>query len=111
VQQLTNGFEKAIEYNDYTDQGGMRAAMIIIGTHTFLDHFLLGTGIGNTMQDANKYSKELGLKTRNMHEFADYHNIFINIAAQLGVIGIVLLLMMFYTLFKTKFLSKEYDAI
>ena len=111
VHQLTNGFEKAIYHNDYTDQGGMRAAMIIIGTHTFLDHFFLGTGIGNTMKDANKYSKELGLKTRDMNEFADYHNIFINIAAQLGIIGIVLLLTMFYTLFKTKFISKEYEAI
>jgi len=111
VEQLTNGFQKAIYHNDYTDQGGMRTAMIIIGTYTFLNNFALGTGIGNTMKDANKYSKELGLKTRDMNEFADYHNIFINIAAQLGVIGIVLLLTMFYILFKTKFISQEYDAI
>ena len=111
VHQLTNGFEKAIYHNDYTDQGGMRAAMIIIGTHTFVDHFILGTGIGNTMKDANKYSQELSMTTRDMHIFADYHNIFINTAAQLGIIGIVLLLTLFYTLFKTKFISKEYSAI
>jgi O-antigen ligase len=111
IHQFEKGIEKVFTKQDYTDQGGMRAAMWIIGAHTFVDNPLIGTGIGNEMRDANACASKLHMKTKDMNGFADYHNIFINIAAQLGIIGLTLLLNMLYRLYRLEFKTKEYAIL
>ncbi|ADN08337.1 O-antigen ligase family protein [Sulfurimonas autotrophica] len=108
IHQLQSGLHKAIDKKDYTDQGGMRIVMIKIGTETFLDNFIKGTGIGNVMKDANIYSAKNHYKTRDMHIFGDFHNVFINTAAQLGILGLIILLAIFYSLLSLKFKTKQY---
>jgi len=111
VHQFENGIEKIVKNSDYTGQGGMRAAMWIIGSHVFMDHPLTGAGIGNEMKHANNYAKELGLHTRDMNLFPDYDNLFINVPAQLGIFGLILLLLIFYSLFRLPFKTKQYYAL
>ncbi|MFT5661978.1 MAG: O-antigen ligase [Sulfurimonas sp.] len=108
VHQLEKGFNKAIYEKDYTDQGGMRISMIMIGTQTFFDNFVLGTGIGNVMKDANHYSTVNNYKTRDMNMFADFHNVFINISVQLGIFGLLIILSIFYSIFTLKIKTREY---
>ncbi|WP_434580904.1 O-antigen ligase family protein [Sulfurimonas sp. NW15] len=111
VHQFKNGIEKIVEENDYRDQGGMRAAMWIIGINVFIDNPITGTGIGNVMKEANEYAEKYDLKTRDMNVFADYDNVFINIPAQLGIIGLVLLLLIFYSLLRLSFETRQYFAL
>ncbi len=111
VHQFEKGISKIIHDNDYTGQGGMRAALWIVGTEVFMDNPINGVGIGNVMKDANYYASQHSFKTKDMNFFADYHNVFINIAAQLGLIGLVLLLLIFYALIKLKFKTKQYKVL
>lgn len=108
VHQLEVGLTKALYEKDYTDQGGMRISMILIGTETFFDNFLLGTGIGNVMKDANYYSTINNYKTRDMSIFTDFHNVFINISAQLGILGLLVVLLIFYSVFTIKIKERKY---
>ena len=111
VHQFEQGISKIIENDDYTGQGGMRAAMWIIGSEVFLDNPIIGTGIGNVMKDANHYASLHSFKTRDMRMFADYHNVFVNVAAQLGIIGLLLILLIFYALFTLQFKTKQYQVL
>jgi len=111
IHQFEKGISKMVYENDFRDQGGMRAAMWIVGTDVFRDNFLVGTGIGNVMHDANHYVAMHHFKARDMKIFADYHNVFINIAAQLGVIGLLLLLHIFYRIYKLEFKTREYAIL
>ncbi len=111
VHQFENGISKIIYENDYTGQGGMRVALWIVGTEDFTHHMFVGTGIGNAMKDANYYASKHSFKTRNMNNFGDYHNIYINVATQLGTVGIVLLLAMLFVLLKLPFKTKKYKIL
>lgn len=111
VHQFQHGISKIINENDYGGQGGMRLALWIVGSEIFLDHPIIGTGIGNEMKDANRYASFHKFKTKNMNEFADYHNVFINIAVQLGIVGLALLLSIFYMLFQLKFKTKQHHIL
>jgi len=111
VHQLEQGFSKAFYEKDYTDQGGMRLSMIIVGTKIFLDNPIFGVGIGNQMRDANTYAQAANLNTRDMNTFADYHNIFINISVQLGLVGLLSLLCMFYALYTLEIKTKQYRIL
>lgn len=111
IHQMDKGLQKIVQENDYTDQGGMRAALWVVGTDEFLQHPVLGTGIGNEMNNANIHAASHHFKTRNMNEFADYHNIFVNEAVQLGSIALLLLLFLFVTLFRLPFQTKQYSVL
>jgi len=111
VVQFEKGIAKIIDNNDYTDQGGMRAALWITGTEIFLDNYLIGTGIGNEMNNANSYIHQHDFKVKDMKIFADYHNVFINTAVQLGIIGLFLFIFILYTFHKIKFYSKRYQIL
>ncbi|UCN00610.1 O-antigen ligase family protein [Sulfurimonas sp. SWIR-19] len=111
VHQFKNGIEKIVKENDYRGQGGMRAAMWIIGTNVFIDNPVTGAGIGNVMKEANEYADKYELKTRDMNIFADYDNVFINIPAQLGIFGLLLFLLIFYFLLKLPFKTRQYSAL
>ena len=111
INDLSNGFSKAINEKDYTDQGGMRISMILIGTQVFLDNPILGTGVNQGMKQANEYSAKSEMKTKDMNMFADYHNIFINTAAELGILGLGLLLLVFYNFFILQISIREYSIL
>jgi len=103
--------QKIVQENDYTDQGGMRAALWVVGVDEFLQHPVLGTGIGNEMKNANIHAASHHFKTKNMNEFADYHNIFVNEAVQLGSIGLLFILFVFIALFWLPFQTKQYSVL
>jgi len=111
VHQFEHGISKIIHNDDYTGQGGMRAALWIVGSEVFLDNPIVGTGIGNEMKDANHYASLHSFKTKDMNGFSDYHNVFVNVAAQLGIIGLSFILLIFYSLFKLPFKTKQYKVL
>lgn len=108
IDQFEKGVAKIFNSNDYTDQGGMRAALWIVGADIFMQHPVKGTGIGNAMKEANLVASEHGFKHKNMNEFADYHNMFLNEAVELGSIGLLLVLFVLYALLRLKFETKQY---
>jgi lipopolysaccharide/colanic/teichoic acid biosynthesis glycosyltransferase/O-antigen ligase len=63
-----------------------RMAEMAVAVGMFLDHPLLGVGVGNYVTHFQAYAQELRLKAR--HEDRRAHSLFLEIAAERGLLGI-----------------------
>jgi len=111
ADQLHQDINNMIINNDYSGSGPIRVALSIIGLNTTKDNFFLGTGIAYSMDDIEHYSNKLGFNPKHMNNFADYHNAFLTITAQLGFIGILISLAIIYALLNFKYPYKEYKIM
>jgi O-antigen ligase len=102
---LTNVYEK----NEFSGSLSIRIALWTIGTETFLDNPIIGTGIGGETKKINEYSLRHGF--HDLTTYTDYHNTFIQYAVQLGIIGLLIPVFVFYTLFTLKFKTEQYKIL
>lgn len=63
-----------------------RTSETLVGVDIFLDHPLVGVGLGNYELNYLDYSTELGLDPRRTERAA--HNLFLEVAAELGIVGL-----------------------
>jgi len=98
-----------ISQKDFTGSFGQRVSFWYIGSHIFLDNIILGTGINNETTNMYLYQKSLNLHTIDFSnsQLSDVHNIFIMYAMQLGILGLLLILGIFYFLLKDALVSKN----
>ena len=89
-----------ISNKDFSSSFGQRLAMIYIGTQIVLDTSLLGVGIGDEMDVLKEYVNSDYPELKILNDRRHFHNIFLHITVQLGIVGLVLLLVMFYYLLK-----------
>jgi len=94
---------KLVTNKDFTKNFGQRVSFWYIGSHIFYDNFFLGTGINNGTRQLTQYNEKLQIKTINFEGtiVSDVHNIFLMYAIQLGIIGLILISLVFYFLFKS----------
>lgn len=110
ANQAKVDIENMLLENDYRGSFSTRVSLWIVGYEQFKDNFLIGTGIGNEMNDLDIYIKELSFNAEHLIGFTDHHNTFIIIALQLGVLGFLLILLIFYFLLILKFKSIKYKV-
>ena len=111
ANQLYADFNNMFINHDYSGSGATRVALTIIGLNTIKDHYLLGTGVNYEMQDFFLYKTQLNLTPSTISKTGDYHNTFITISAQLGIIGILISLSIIYSLFFLQSTTKEYKIM
>jgi len=109
--QLCKDFDNVITKNNYNGSGGVRVALTIIGINTFTEHPLLGTGLAYDMYDIVQYAKEHHFNSAYLNQFDDYHSAFITISVQLGIIGLIISLLIIYSLLTFKIKSKEHKLL
>ena len=97
-----------ITENNFEGGFSQRVSLWIVGIDKFKDNYLFGTGIGNEMVDIDIYSSKYNIKTIDMTEFGDHHNMFLTYAIQLGIPGLIIILFIFYNIIILKFNKKEY---
>lgn len=93
-----------------------RTSEAVVGWLMFRDHPILGVGRGNYKIRYQDYSRQLGLDPRLENRSA--HNLFLEIAAEQGVIGLAVFLSMLWAMFSMMRRSQqmlhdagcEYDA-
>ena len=107
---------KNIANGDFTESFGQRVSLWIIGANIFADNTLIGTGIGNELDGfkyyANKYDFVIYNKEGyNTVGFVDFHSSFIQYSVQLGCLGLILYIGIFYTLLMLKFKNKMYQNL
>ena len=108
---LYNGIHNILVNNNYNAPGGYRAALTIVGIETYLDNPIVGTGIEYKMADLDKYVKQHHFGIENFNRWADYHDAFLTIAVQLGIVGLFIVISIIYTLFSFKYSTKEYKIL
>jgi len=102
---MTNMYEK----NDYRGSLATRFALWQVGAATFLDNPIIGTGIGGETLKIKEYSNKLNFY--HLESFTDYHNTFIQYAVQLGIIGLLIPIIIFYLLFTLKFKNRQHKSL
>jgi len=99
-----NKFDRSLEMFDKTispcSSEGTRVYMIKIGSDIFIHNPIIGVGIGDTMEVYNKYLDSKYSYAKCSWSFSHLHNQYIQEMVQLGIVGISLLLAIFYFLFK-----------
>ncbi len=73
-----------------------RASANIIGWNMFSDHPVLGVGVGNYNANFTYYARELGLS----HEAGAAHNLYLEIAAERGILGLLAFSAIIYSTFR-----------
>lgn len=97
--------------NNYGGSFGTRVSLWIVGFDKFKDNLLLGAGIGNEMDGIENYAKYRGFNEKHIARFADHHNSFVTFAVQLGIFGLFISLLIFYSIYKLVFISTKYRIL
>ncbi|WP_152184320.1 O-antigen ligase family protein, partial [Sulfurimonas indica] len=109
--QLYTDIYHILYEENYDGSAGTRLALTLAGISTFIDYPVQGTGVSYHMHDLNKYFKENNINKINHTNSGDYHNAFLTISVQLGIVGVFISLLIIISLLNFKFQSKEYNII
>ena len=115
--QAYNDISQTFINKDYSGSFGRRVSLWIIGTNVFSNNILMGTGIGDEANGMQRYiekyklSKEHTSTYTNNKGFIDYHSMYVQHAAQLGIFGLLVVTYLMYSLFIIKFRSRMYRNI
>lgn len=115
MDYTVSDIQTMVNNNNYTNSFSIRVALWGIGIKNFIHDPLIGTGIGdeavNSTEDIKKYDLEYFINKNNNFNYIDYHNMFIQYLVQLGLIGLLLLLYIFYTLIKLNIKLSPYKEL
>ncbi|MGB5868376.1 MAG: O-antigen ligase family protein [Arcobacteraceae bacterium] len=106
-----NDVTNMIVDNNFSGSFATRVQLWIVGYDKIVSNSLIGSGIGNEMDKADLFSKNRDFNERDLSYFSDHHNSFITLTIQLGIFGILILYMIFYSLFRLKFTTFEYKLL
>jgi O-antigen ligase len=75
-----------------------RASELLVGLQMFREHPILGVGVKNYAVYYQSYSRRLGLDPRTTAR--DAHNLFIEVAAETGIVGLLVFLAIIWMMFR-----------
>lgn len=111
INALFVDVDSMYQKDNYQGSLSTRVALFNIGLDKFSDNFFIGSGIGNEMSNIEQYVVQYGYNYEYLKTFSDYHNVFITYGAQLGIIGFLLALAIFYSLFTLAIADKQYKYL
>jgi len=110
-----NDVNKMVEHKDFTNSFSIRVGLWMSGLEASKHNILLGSGIGDEMIHAKKTVEELKIPqifgSKHTQNYVDFHNAFIQYLVQLGLIGLIIFLSIFYFLMTIKIKDKVYKNI
>jgi O-antigen ligase len=90
---------------------GQRLAMYYIGGQIIKENPLLGVGTGDEMDVLKEKIHTTHTEFKYLNKRRHFHNVFLHITVQLGVLGFGLLLLLFYTFYTTQIKDKYHSNI
>lgn len=93
---------KEISSQQYHTSYGQRIAIAYMGTIIAKDHPIFGVGTGEEMDALKELVKTKHQEFSFLSERRHFHNIFVHTMVQLGLLGVILLVLIFYYLYKIK---------
>lgn len=87
---------------------GSRLGLWIVGSEIFLDNPIIGSGVVKSMDEMRARVKASHPDKNCIARLPSYHNIYVQSAVHLGVIGLFLYLMIFYSILKLKIRDRYY---
>ena len=90
---------------------GQRIAMFYVGYQIIKEHPLLGVGTGDEMDLLKEAVDTEYKKFKYLEQRRHFHNVFLHITVQLGLIGLALVILVFYYFYRLKVEDKYYSNI
>jgi len=106
INQGGSDISKAVNQNQYCSSWGVRLAYIIGGSQIVFNNPLLGVGYGDDMDMMVEMSRLTNPEFKCAHG-KHFHNQYIQTSTQSGLVGLGLLLLFLYTVFKIKIENVE----
>ena len=102
-QRITSMTRVLTGETDVREEASLRGRMseLLVAWQMFLDHPVLGVGVGNYPVNYQSYSRMIGLDPRI--ENREPHNLFLEVAAETGLVGLVVFLAVVYLSFRSVF--------
>lgn len=112
---LIHDIEGMIYENNYSNSFSLRVALWRTGIEASKEAVVFGTGIGDEMLNAKKGIERFSIPdafgSEHTENYIDYHNAFVQYLVQLGVVGLILFLLIFYFLLKLEIKDKIYKNL
>ena len=107
--------EVMINEKDFSNSFSLRVALWISGLEASKHNLIFGSGIGdekiNTDEIREKYKIPDIFSSLDTKNYIDFHNMYIQYTVQLGIVGLIIILLIFYLLFKLDIRDKVYKNL
>lgn len=95
-----NEYNEIVNESSFCSSIGRRLGSWIIASEIIVNNPIIGTGTGSEMSYMREYINENYPNKKCILTLSNYHNDFIQTAVRLGFLGIVLYLLLFYSILK-----------
>lgn len=102
---------KEIKSEKYHTSFGQRIAMFYMGGIIIKDNLVFGVGTGDEMYIIKELVSTDYKQFDYLKKRRHLHNVFLHITVQLGIIGLVILVLLFYSLYKVKIKDKYFSNV
>jgi len=107
-----NNLVNVVENASYCTSLGGRVGAWIISKDMILENPILGVGIIDNMKDFHSIIDEKYPEMKCMHQsFMHVHNQFFEVATQMGLLGLIIFIAIFYMVVKLPIYEKQYKNI
>ena len=104
--------EVMINEKDFSNSFSLRVALWISGLEASKHNLIFGSGIGDERENANYILQKFNISNDNFKQETensiDFHNMYVQYIVQLGIVGVIIILSIFYLLFKLDIRDKLY---
>ena len=104
--------EVMINEKDFSNSFSLRVALWISGLEASKHNLIFGSGIGDERENANYILQKFNISNDNFKQETensiDFHNMYVQYIVQLGIVGLIVILLIFYLLFKLDIRDKVY---
>ena len=107
--------EVMINEKDFSNSFSLRVALWISGLEASKHNLIFGSGIGDERENANYILQKFNISNDNFKQETensiDFHNMYVQYIVQLGIVGLIIILLIFYLLFKLDIRDKVYKNL
>ena len=93
-----------INEKDFSNSLSLRVALWISGLEASKHNLIFGSGIGDERENANYILQKFNISNDNFKQETensiDFHNMYVQYIVQLGIVGLIVILLIFYLFFK-----------
>ncbi|MDK2065209.1 O-antigen ligase family protein [Aliarcobacter butzleri] len=105
VEDAKNDIKSMINEKNYDSSIGLRIIASYYTIEVIKDNYLVGVGTGDVMKEIEKLSKDK--ESYIVERVKSPHNVYLQVLAQVGIIGFFIFLLMFYKILKYKSVDKK----
>lgn len=106
-----NDISQVTKSQDFCSSWGMRAGAIIIASDIVSEDPIFGVGIADNIKDLKDIIKNDYPNLQCMDWYMHFHNQYLQIITQTGIVGLLIFLYIFYSMYKTQFENNEFNVI